>query len=357
MARRPKLLEAKFEQVLLYADGPQIILLDAPGNSKIVAVAINHKEFELGFFAAQVSDEQFRDYLAQRFDLRYLLSFPDSKRNFVFDLSLCDDDLITVTRIKLDDDLAAAYLPEPGLFARDHTEAYRTPRRSGLATETFGIDGSWDLPEFSRFYGQYSDLYALVKAVDIHGSPSVTAVDKIRVRNAFTKPFRGGGSYVSLYDSLETTMPREDRLQVRTIQYNSPGVVRITGSASAFEEIKNLIKQMLADRPEIYSSYRKLNKFLQANKLLKYDVAKFDPKMQVAPEIEERAKQLAVALDLIDYNDLLAMSSQNVLLASKVLLSFYRRADRLIEFFFEGRASLNVPSGFQDGVSTSPAPS
>ena len=39
----PKKLElkAKFEQVLLYADGPQVVMLSAPAESKIIGVAVN----------------------------------------------------------------------------------------------------------------------------------------------------------------------------------------------------------------------------------------------------------------------------------------------------------------------------
>ena len=49
-------------------------------------------------------------------------------------------------------------------------------------------------------------------------------------------------------------------------------------------------------------------------------------------------------MDVVDYDSMLVMAGNNMLIVAKVLLSIYRRATRLLEFFLEGRVSLDVPS-------------
>jgi hypothetical protein len=66
--------------------------------------------------------------------------------------------------------------------------------------------------------------------------------------------------------------------------------------------------------------------------------------MPVAGDIQFRANVLSEALDAVPFSQVLAMAGGNALIAAKVVLSIYRRALRLHEFFLEGRASYDHPS-------------
>src|SRR5690606_11038584 len=116
--------------------------------SKIVAVAINRDGMEYPFFGAQVTEDQFVDYVRERFDLRYLLMRPDMKRHFIFDLATGEEGQVHLVRHKLAPEEAETLLPDAGLFAREHTEKVQLTSLQGRSEETFGIDGKWDLDEF-----------------------------------------------------------------------------------------------------------------------------------------------------------------------------------------------------------------
>lgn len=344
MARKPKILTARFEQVLVYSDGPQVILLSGPAESKLVAVAIHKEGMTNPFFAAQVSGDQFRDYIAERFDLRYLLVRPDFKRHFLFDLADLVDGSIGMTRHTLVESDDEDFLPDQGIFSRDHTESVSVQIAAPQVFETFGIDGKWDLPEFSKFYSQVTDLYALFNSVDVFLDQQASLDQKRRVQDAFVKPFEGGGSYVSLYDSLASAHPRSNRLRVDGMMYNSPGFVRVSGRPKPLSEIREMLTHMESNYSDISDDYKSLYKFLSEHKFLRMPAARFSSSNPLAAEIKTRSQKLASSLDAVGYNDVLKMADGNNLVAAKVILSIYRRAVRLYEFFLEGRASYDVAS-------------
>ncbi len=345
MAKLPRLFLAKFEQVLLYADGPQIVLLSAPGGlSKLIGIAINLDGATYPFFAAQASNEQFQDYLHERFDLRYLLMKPDLRRHYIFDLADETDGAVPVSRHKFELERDETFLPEAGLFARDHTEPVVVELGEFQATQTFGIDGKWDLPEFSRFYGQVTDLYSLFNSVDLFLNDQANFEQQNRVRLAFVKPFQGGGSYVSLYDSLDSASPRANRLSVEGIAYNSPGYVRVSGRQKPLAEVRSLLEHVEANMSSLAEHYRALDRFLSEAKLKRLPANRFSRSTPGATAVYDLTKALLEALDFMSYEDLLRLSDYNTLIAAKVSLSIYRRATRLIEFFLQGRANFDVPS-------------
>ncbi len=345
MARKPKLLEATFDQVLLHLDGPQVILLSSIAGSKIVAVAVReYSDYEYPFFAAQVSPYQFLDYIDEKFDLRYLLLKPSFKRNFVFDLGTMKDGFVSLKREKITPENIEEYLPDPGLFARDHTEDLSVEVGLPQAEQTFGVDGSWDLPEFSYFYSNVTDLYAFFNSIDMFLDEQTSLDKKAQITDAFVKPFKGGGSYVSLYGSLLAAQIKENRLHVGGISYNSPGYVKLRGFEKPFSEIKSLIANFEKNQGKISNEYHNLRGTLSKAKLLRMPAERFNSNMSMAKVISEQSKRLADAMDVVDYDAMFVMAGNNMLVAAKVLLSTYRRASRLYEFFLEGRVSLDVPT-------------
>jgi hypothetical protein len=73
----------------------------------------------------------------------------------------------------------------------------------------------------------------------------------------------------------------------------------------------------------------------------------FNSNTRIAGVIFDLSKNLAVKLDVVDYDSLRVMAGENTLVVAKVLLSVYRRALRLYEFFLEGRVSLDVPTSLR----------
>ncbi len=344
MALKGKTLKAKFEQVLLFAGEPQIILLSGPVGSKIVAVAVHRDGMEYPFFGAQVTEEQFVEYIRERFDLRFLLMRPDMKRHFIFDLAISDDGQVNLMRHKLLPEDMDTLLPDAGLFAREHTEQVQLPLLQGRSEETFGIDGKWDLDEFSKLYGQVTDLYAVFSSVDAFLDQQAAIDKRQKIQDAFLKPFEGGGSYVSLYKSLTSVQPKSARLDVQGIAYHSPGYVKVKGQTKPLSEVRELVNHLEKNLAEIEKHYKSLYDLLRHNKLLRTNSDRFPTTGVLADRVKISTEALSDALEAYPYESILKMSAGNPLIAAKVTLSVFRRGKRLLEFFLEGRVSYDTPS-------------
>ena len=166
-------------------------------------------------------------------------------------------------------------------------------------------------------------------------------MQKERIQAAFINPFEGGGSYVSLYDTLMKIQPQNNRLAVGGIVYHSPGYITLRGSQKSFDEIRNLLSNFETNSIGIEKSYKALYKTLGENNLRRLDAGKFKPSKDLSNKISSQSKELAELLDLVEYKGILSMSRDNKLIAAKVLLSLYRRTLKLHEFFLEGRVSIN----------------
>ena len=299
---------------------------------------------EFPFFGAQVTEDQFVDYMRERFDLRYLLMKPDMKRHFIFDLANSSEGDIQLARHSLTQEESDTLLPDAGLFAREHTEAVQLPSLMGRSEETFGIDGKWDLDEFSKLYGQVTDLYSVFSSVDAFLDQQASIDKRQKIQNAFLKPFEGGGSYVSLYKSLNATHSRSDRLDVQGIQYHSPGYVKVKGQTKPLSEVRELVLHLEANLIEIETHYKALYDLLKSYKLLRTPSSRFPNSGDMVDRIKISTKALSDVLEAYPYEGILKMSAGNALIAAKVTLSVFRRGKRLLEFFLEGRVSYDKPS-------------
>ena len=340
MTKKSNLYKATFEQVLFFADEPQLVLFSSLADTKVVAVAINKWDnYENPFFAAHVSSEQFNDYLNEKFDLRYLLLKPDKKKHFVFDFNAIENNVVSLKKIELDRDKQKDLLPDSGLFSRDHTEEYKRPSKRKQAMQKFLVDGSWDLPEFSHFYRQVTDLYALFSNIDIYTDKGTPVDTKDVITDAFINPFKGGGSYSSLYKSLVGSLANDNRLHVSGITYNSPGHINLRGSTKSFKDISSLLSNFDDNSSLLKEKYKALDKTLGDNKLRALSADKFEESSDLAKLVVSQSKDLADILNVIEYKQLLKMAGSKKLIAAKVLLSIYRRAEKLQEYFLEGRVS------------------
>jgi len=320
------------------------VLLSGPAGSKVVAVAVNLEGMEYPFFGAQMTEDQFVEYLRERFDLRYLLTKPDMKRHFLFDLASGEEGYVHLVRHKLTPEDAETLLPDAGLFAREHTEKVKLPALQGRSEETFGIDGKWDLDEFSKLYGQVTDLYAVFSSVDAFLDEQASIDKRQKIQDAFLKPFEGGGSYVSLYKSLTSVQSKSARLDVQGIAYHSPGYVKVKGQTKPLSEVRELVNHLEENLVEIEKYYKSLYELLKQNSLLRMPSERFQSTGVMADRVKISTQALAEALEAYPYDSILKMSAGNPLIAAKVTLSVFRRGKRLLEFFLEGRVSYDAPS-------------
>ena len=85
MARHRRPRAAKYLQTLIFYDEPQLMLLSTEGDSLLIALAIEDDILQDPYLAAEISKDQYGEYLAERFDLRYLFTNPYFKAWYFFE--------------------------------------------------------------------------------------------------------------------------------------------------------------------------------------------------------------------------------------------------------------------------------
>lgn len=200
--------KARYIQTLVYADGPQVILLMAGKNDNIiVAVAVNKDGFNHPFFGVSVHPEDWKRYLRGNVDLRFLFTYPNVKTFYEFDFYTLRDDEI---RMHIwGDEPPEEFLPEPRFFSLHHTERYGEIA-SADSRESFDIDGQWDVTDFSHFYGKYSDVYAFNLGIRIFNYEHEDQKRKRKILDAFILPWRGGFMSVFMMNSYPRKMTTKD---------------------------------------------------------------------------------------------------------------------------------------------------
>ncbi|MBB6227403.1 hypothetical protein [Polymorphobacter multimanifer] len=325
------------EQVLLWYDGPQILLGSISRNRKIIAVAIADNNHEGQFLGAAVSDEQLLSYDEGKYDLRYLITqcFYGEWYSFLYEP---DQDKICFYKINRDSALIIDSIPEAGLFSRSHDPITKLPVAIDYSTEKFSIDGHWQFAELSKFYNQVSDIYHIYNTIRRITEVMPNGNEERQIQSNFLRPFQGGGSYVGMFNSIANDNFDYAPLRFSGVKYNSPGWIEVKGRREQFGQTVALIDHFANFSQSIKTSYTELYSYLSKTNLLSADADVFIMD-SVLSEIKQLTLQLCVNLPDIRFGDILKLSSDNYLVTAKVCLSICRRGERLASFFLQGRAN------------------
>ncbi|WP_051901466.1 hypothetical protein [Methylotenera sp. L2L1] len=203
------------------------------------------------------------------------------------------------------------------------------------------IDGDWsleDLMNFSRLYFQnYSFIYCLdTEAVDI--APS-------RIKSVLeTYELRDGLSYVNMYDIFRSHIAINEKPQVKSIQYNSPGWIELALNPDvALQVAKSMgiyIATMASTGGGLYVSYQKLHKIYidlknrrikEKNNILKLE------KDQIAL-VNKLNDELAKGLG---FNSLAELDkhTKDIEESSKLIMAHYRRIEKMAKYVNAKKAS------------------
>lgn len=328
-------------QSLLWLDEPEILLLKKNTKEFVIAVASPDPIGDFGggyhFVGASITERVLRDYQEEKFDLRFAMSHAMFGRFWAFSFD-GESEHVELTRCKIDSELVRCSLPETGLFARVHDRIENIDEFVADVDAKFEIDGSWDLGEFSSFYGKMEDVYYIANDIRRFQNGSTSQSTKKIISETFQKPWRGGGSYRSYYKDIANDNAAFARLKVGGIQYNSPGFVRIEAKKQAFDDFVRMLEQYAANPKGIKKSYEKLHKYMSMHSLLKSS-ADTVLRPVISDQITLYANEIAETMNLMDFGNLCRMTEGNVLVAAKVQLSIVRRVENLYEFFEQGRVS------------------
>lgn len=340
MPRARKYRQATFFQTLYEYDGPKLVLLKTPGTSYIIGASIVNNLYDEPFYGAEISFEQLNGLAAEEYGVRFLFLRPKFKQRFIFDLADLDEgDEINLLPLGLTPD-TIKYLPGRTLFASDFTDEVRTGGAAQpKAEERILVDGNWEISDFNDLYGGYSDLYSFTDALEKFQDNNTPINSRKTIKTAFDKQWQGGGSYGSFYKSMRGVQSASERLSLAGFEYHSPGFVDFEGQKELLVAVTESLKDFGERHAEIAPAYKDLYQYLQINKLLSLPADKFDTNSDLATNVAERGLEFSKILPGGRWTVLLGLADGNQLVATKVLLSLYRRLNRLNDFQLQGRVT------------------
>jgi len=340
---------AKVRQILLWYDQPEILFLERSALEYVLAVSSAHADNADNIYVgASMTLAMIEEYQAGKCDLRFALAHANLRRYWTFSFTGSEAE-VTLTKIRKSSDVLASSLPDAGFFSREHHRIELIRHKIPDAEEQFSIDGSWELGEFSKFYSQVEDIYYIFNDIDLYEDPASTFATKNTISRAFDRPWGGGGSYVAFYDKIANDNSHIAPLKVSGIKYNSPGYVAVKAKKKPFDNIIALLQAYADNGLNTRKAYYALNKLMSFSGFLKAD----GPKAPVTPAMRDSIISLSRALTAlmpgVSFDLFMRMTGDNVVVSAKVLMSVFRRVEKLYRFFEEGRVSYQ-------GLDTIPLP-
>ncbi|HZL18962.1 MAG TPA: hypothetical protein VFG23_14575 [Polyangia bacterium] len=221
-----------------------------------------------------------------------------------------DNDWIQSVYLVSLDELPPKYLPDPDAF---HDESLR-PNWS-VAEPSFLLGKKWDAKLLATIERRYLDAY---------GFSFFTEPKKGRAMPAgvLSFVFDGGFPLMHTFNHIRTAVPFEARAHSDGVSVNSPGILSISAPASPADHLMKVLTAV----PGSTQAYDALHQWARLP---------WQKVSKVPATAEDDIKRLAGRL-LVDPSVLLPgdgiRSDQALLVAGKILASYYRRLWTLLDF-------------------------
>lgn len=204
------------------------------------------------------------------------------------------------------------------------------------------LDNRWELEELSRTSSAYTQLYSFFYSI----LPNAHENNEIRVLYAHL-PWRGGYSTVNFFHSVHKLIPPPNRPQIQRIQYASPGFIELAGVISVASLVAFAVAKVSTALSTANQTYRQIQQGIRDNRLnqLKANIEELHLTTQQAAYTEKACRQLIQTLGINPEQDqiLEARTKGNKVMKLKLLMSVYRRTEKLAEKQVEGKLKVRNP--------------
>lgn len=235
------------------------------------------------------------------------------------------------------------YLPlEDSYFDESLTNDVSMETEMNPESFSIPIDGRWFFSDLDRFSKSYSHVYAFLYAT----RPQFITNISDRLGRFMRSPWTGGYSRLNLFTALEQVIPALHGLQIKKIEYASPGKITIEALRSVGEDIKMLTLKCATNSLAIKEATKKINQTLADSNLRRRNLSKLTdalvpldiPKLKL---LKEYCAEIANLLSLEAGIDLLREQSPNTIVFSKAVLAIVKQIDRLADFQNQGLLDLD----------------
>lgn len=311
---------------LLTYDAPLIVY--AEDNKNNPYIGMNYGDGENGYllYFVQVKPVNIELFFQQRLDARYLITrLRIGQPQFGEGWATEDEIFSTISGNEIEEDL----LPETGLFIPKQDS-------NNLCTRKVNIDGRWGIEDMSRFADLTQDSYAFVYALIGKGN----TLTKRKMSELFGRyPWRGGFSSVNFFNDLYKLIPINERAEIRSIQYASPGTIHMYMDKDVAKLISSFVENLNSEESSGREAYKEAREFLKAKGWLgkaKDDIVFLSQDEEI---LLDYVRKLSNAFGLEEnIDDIVQFSNSDPLGSVKILLAYFRRLSGLADYAATGKA-------------------
>lgn len=194
------------------------------------------------------------------------------------------------------------------------------------------IDGAWDLDDLADFPRRYSQVYYFLYLA----RQNFTSHDPEHLHRIFANyNWNGGYVYATFYREIAKLVPPIHRPEIESIKYSSPGHIRLRLSSSTATALGRAVEHSLAKGQALHKGYKWA---LEENRLchreLKSRGVLHSSRIR---DLYRVTAQFAAQLEFINF-EILLHNTGDVLIASNIVLAYYRRLLELADFTAQEKA-------------------
>lgn len=326
---------------LIYFEGPLLTLFRDKNESWLYLWCDTDNEATERWLLFPVSRENLVNYLKNGAPLLNIIK--NSYEYLILDLRSGEQKSYRFLR-RIDDlNVVNEYLPdEESVFneslAPDISLAMEvTPTKFNIP-----LDSTWFITDLQKFTSEYANLYAFFYCA----IPRFITNIGERVQRCLAAPWKGGFSRVNFFDALERYVPPIHELEIKRINYASPGEIEIEALESIGNSIANVITSYIKNESKLIEMEKAINALLTSSKLLsssnlkRTDVSKLNDQQLILNGLsDDKLKTLIEKMDVIarllsiqgELSSILK-HSPNSIVTSKVVLTLLARIKRIAEF-------------------------
>lgn len=200
------------------------------------------------------------------------------------------------------------------------------------------LDKKWELHDFSVFTGEYVQLYSFFYLLNTISSNSNIELD------FSSYPWEGGYSVVNFFRKIHSATDEKHRLQIKSLQYSSPGFIELSGVLSVALDISALIGVFCGAASLLNKTYDSIIKGYNERKLAKLKIREAEAKLTkgdidfIRDSVKNLKKDFMLTQEQIEA--LTKITKKDELIQLKILLCLFRRALPIANQQLEGKTKV-----------------
>jgi hypothetical protein len=316
------------EKILLSYEVPLVILAKRSNGDFYIGLNYEDGASSYRFYFSRIKIEHLKLLYEEKIDVHYALT---KLHRGKYELAELWGVVGEAFQSKSSAELPEDSLPESGMFIPGHAV-----ESQNSAVKIVDIDGQWEISDLRKFSDLVQDCYSMAFA--LFGAASNAAGNRINA--LFHKhPWRGGFSSVNFFRELYHNIPSEDRADIKSFNYSSPGEIKfyMNGAvASSIREVVNGINEPDSVAQDVYKrSYRRLQDLGWLSKS-DTDIELSDLDLS---ELTSILNECCAALGIDNQADhILGLASGDPLSAVKIVFAYFRRLQGLADYVATGKA-------------------